>query len=105
MKIEKMKKNLGIIKKNCVTKKEVRVGNAKIKSHCTYGKSTCWSSGNAISPLLSHPPGPEFQPFASPSNCHYGSTQRRLASSGSRCRTNKVINKQRDGRGRDDMDN
>ena len=67
MKKEKTKKNLGIIKKNCVTKKEVRVGNAKIKSHCTYGKSTCWSSGNAISPLLSHPPGPEFQPFASPS--------------------------------------
>ena len=66
MKREKTKKNLGIIKKNCVTKKEVRVGNAKIKSHCTYGKLTCWSSGNAISPLLSHPPGPENQPFTSP---------------------------------------
>ena len=105
MKIEKMKKNLGIIKKNCVTKKEVRVGNVKIKSHCTHGNWPAGQVGNAISPLLSHPPGPEFQPFASPSNCHYGSTQRRLASSGFRCRTNKVINKQRDGRGRDDMDN
>ena len=33
----KNEKELGIIKKKCVTKKEVRVGNAKIKSHCTYG--------------------------------------------------------------------
>ena len=45
---EKKRIELAQSAKNCVTKKEVRVGKANIKSHSNMGTSHLWSSFNAV---------------------------------------------------------
>ena len=59
---EKKRIELAQSAKNCVTKKEVRVGKANIKSHSNMGTGHLWSSFNAVHFSFLPIPDPESQP-------------------------------------------
>ena len=63
---EKKRIELAQSAKNCVTKKEVRVGKANIKSHSNMGTGHRWSSFNAIRFSFLPTPRPGVPALTSP---------------------------------------